>query len=560
LKSVGASRTPGVRSFPYGHPSISITDDTATIVCSPEVATREVRIKNVVLEVTADHTAGAMDFLRRAEQALPRALDGLADALGDEVLVIRRLRLAFGASIDGSTATLHQVEAALRQELERRVDEARRGGMGSEAAWYASEAAAVAAYLSALAQGRQREWPHRAWARLGATWDAVLESCSTKGTTFTGDVLAEVARLAASKDLFRLVGAGVASKLVELWLTRQEQSGVPSAGLCDWFGLPRDVRHEVLERALADSTGAWRGSDLAARSLLVLLAALFERWPPARALRFPLEQVQSEWEQARRAEGPSSRERAPKLESSAGGLVFWATLWNASELESELAASYTEERVRRAVRWAIGRALESGSASQRDPLLMLWAGEPPDALGAFSQVLIHEDPELLHRLALRRMTRAPDFAAHLKLAPLGDGVVAIGPRGCVVDFVAGATVHGAVPRIVQRFRERAGRDPESLDVADRLESADIDAVTEVDVPSLPEHWRTAARACGSLLRFIAEAAWRTSMRSTRGWAATLGGDEVELRRADVTSIGGGSWLGETMTIRIGGHERAVVLR
>jgi hypothetical protein len=502
---------------------------------------REVRVHHASVEVEADDAASAIATVRAAERALPAALDGLADDLGDEVLVIRSLELAASVLVSGHAVAAHELRRALRDHLRERIDDARRAATaarGPDYAWYPSEAEAIADYLGALHRGEGGRWPYRALAGYGADFAAVLRDCLARGAALAGDVLAALARAELGGALASRVDAALAAALVAAWAS----APAPGGEATDWRAFPAEVRARVAARALADLAGAASGAAPDVRRLLAL-AHLFAAWPPARALRFAARDLIAA--SAPAPEGAAASEAAAtRRVSRAGGLVFWARVLADIGLERALVEAYAEERVRRAARWALGRGLESASCEPRDPLLLAWSGEEPGAAAFPSLVLERADPEPLHAAALRAAAELGYLEAPLRAVPFGGGVAAMGAQGLVADWLPGAAdLHDAVSELVQRYAARAGCPPAAVEVEERLATADLDAIAEIDAPAVPDRWRPALWAAASLVRAAAAERWRVRQADARGWPAIVVGDEgVEIPRRHVEAIAAGAWL------------------
>ena len=241
--------------------------------------------------------------------------------------------------------------------------------------------------------------------------------------------------------------------------------------------------------------------------------------------------------------GAAADAAAPRRVSRAGGLVFWARVLADIGLDRALIEAYAEERVRRSARWALGRGLESASCEPRDPLLLAWSGEEPGAAAFPSLVLERADPGPLHAAAVRAASEL-GYLETLRAVPFGGGVAAMGKGGLVADWLPGAAdVHDAVPELVQRYAARAGRPPPAVEVEERLATADLDAIAEIDAPAVPDRWRPALWAAASLVRAAAAERWRVRHADARGWPAIVVGDEgVEIPRRHVEAIAGGAWL------------------
>lgn len=567
----------------------------------------EVRVDAATIHVIADDAAGAVDFLRTAEQALVDALEGLGDELGDEVLVIHELTLREHVRLSGARASLGELRRALHEHLAAMLAKVRgqavAGVAASGVAWYPSEAAAVGDYLGALVRGGAAGWPHRALAGYGGSAGEVLSACVARGgPLLVADVLAQVSRLGVARAIAAAIEPAAATALAAPW------TAPAPAAPTGWQEFPRALRAAVqaalradLPVADGDGSGEPQAPVPPGRATLILLAHLFAAWPPSRALVFEPAELASitaaavreraggeiatepagaetrERAGARAAERDAPRERAhadgptepagastgerahtpplppgvrglpepiPGLRaaSRAGGLTFWAVVLAESGCEASLIESYPEERRRRAVRWALGRALETSSLDSRDPLLLVWSGEAPRAAVFPAQTLAGGDPEPLHRLAVRLARRRGYLDMPLRTAPFGGGQVVLGGRGVVVDWLPAPDVHDAVADVARRFAERAGEPPAGIDVGADLSIPDLDAVSEIDAPAVADPWRPALWAAASLVRAAAMERWGLAMRDVRGWSATVCGDgSIELPRRHVTSVAAGIW-------------------
>jgi hypothetical protein len=310
---------------------------------------------------------------------------------------------------------------------------------------------------------------------------------------------------------------------------------------------------------LADLLRGTGAEGVVSRLPADVVAAFFEalrRPPEGRAVALAagwsrLEEAGIPTEALRRAIEGAPRRR---LVSAAGGLLAWAALFEAEGLADEIAEAYPELRVQRAVRWAVGRALEDARIGGADPTLLLWAGEDPGALVAPAPALAAADPAPLHRRAVRLAAARGLLGAPLEAARFGDFIALMSAGGICVDAILAERVHDAVPELVRRFVARAGAPPAGIQVAERLRGDAADALVEVDVPPLPEAWRVAVRAFASLARSALERRWRARAAETRGWPAIVEIGEppvVEIARAQAARIYAGSWLRED--VRLGGQ-------
>jgi len=538
---------------------------------------RDVRVHVADLGVIADDAPGAIAFLRTAERALPAALDGLADELGEEVLVVRRIELREEVLLSRTRASFEDVRRALRSHLGRLLEEARERAVSAAGTspdgpapgavsqardavvWYPSEAALIGRHLEAAARGALDAWPARLFADdYGRTWTEALRHVLGRGVALAGDVLASIARLGLGPTLAQIDQA-LAVELVALWT-----AAAADREQAMWASFPDEVRARVLVTVRADL--ALAAGETTIQAPLVVLAHLFAVWPPARVQGFARRELGDLAASAGPAApapsstpggGDAAGARQARIAARAGGLVFWARIAGEAGFEQALADAYREERERRAVRWALGRALEVGGLDVRDPLLLVWSGEDASAPASPSQILAGADPAGLHALATRIAAAGGHLASTLRVAPFSGGVIVLADRGVVVDALDERDPHEAVAAIASGFARRAGRPPAGIEVLDRLPGADLDAVLEIDVPSLPEAWRRATWTAASALRARAVDRWRLRMADARGWPATLvGGDAVVLVRRNVDAIAAGSWLPPSVSFA-GAHERRI---
>jgi hypothetical protein len=478
----------------------------------------DVRVKRIRLAIHATDAAIGVEALREAEALLPEILEGLAAGLGDELLVLKKVEVGLLLQKLGSSAIGPALRNRLDSVLASVVSAARNQATPtSNAAWYPSEAHAMAAYLGALAHGGAAEWPFSAFADWGATSARAFDTCLTRGAGFLADVIAEIARDDLS-ILDSLPESGVSAALGLL-----ELGAGPHAELLDIWELPNDVGLELLNTTPRDGSRA--------HGLLALLASLFRRWPPARGLRISVAEFETRLAR-------TSPERRP---SSAGGLVFWAEMLRMLGLEPD--ATYSERRVASAVRWGIARALETASVQPRDPLLLAFTGEVTDLVPAFEHTLRDADPEPLHGLAMAFAARKGYLDGELRVVPLGDERAAVTKHGIVLDSCVSDDAHAAVPQFVQNLVRRANGVSPVVEVVDALDSRTLDWITEVDAVFAPEAWRPALRAFTSVLRHWLMAEFGAELRVARGWRAMFSStDGIELRRSDVQRLNSGRWL------------------
>ena len=127
----------------------------------------EVRVGALHIAVRASHAECGLQVLNAAEQALPRVLAQLGQALGDEVLVLHKVEIRLLARSAGEAGLEQGLEQRLRSRLEILIEDAREQ-RGSRSISYPSRAHALAAYLGALTQGQASAWPFTAFHAWGA--------------------------------------------------------------------------------------------------------------------------------------------------------------------------------------------------------------------------------------------------------------------------------------------------------------------------------------------------------------------------------------------------------
>ena len=82
----------------------------------------------------------------------------------------------------------------------------------------------------------------------------------------------------------------------------------------------------------------------------------------------------------------------------------------------------------------------------------------------------------------------------------------------------------------------------------RLSAADLDLLTQVDVPGLREDWRAAVLSLACLVGKLGAVRWNCTLATTRGWnAAVVSDDRVELRRRDAAGVAGATWVRDAVT-------------
>lgn len=468
--------------------------------------------------------------LRELEGAVRGALDGIADDLGEEVLVIRQLSLGFRAVADGSSiggALRGAIRVALRREIARSLRAAKAPDSSGEAVLFPSEAAAVSSYLVALHRGTASNWPFRAFQSWGRDWSAVVEEIIDHGRVFAGDVLAGAFTALGPDDFAAALPPDAARGIIAAW---QRRDG--SASL-DWTRLPPDVRSMAPSSVIAPREVAL------ATDLVRLLAA----WPPARALTVDVE------DRPDSATSPSDAGNV-RLPSRACGLAYWLVLLAELGIDHALVDRYPDTRIRRAARWALGRALQAGDVDPLDPTLLLFAGEEPGRAIVPVASLAPISAEALHAVAL-----SVAAGGHLRLAHIADATVAFDGE-VVVDTVERTKPDKAIAQVVRSYRERSGVEPKSVSLVDAT-SQDIDVVHRVDVPILPSAWRAAVRALASAVRANAPVDDR-SATVTHGWhGAVIGDGTIELGRHDAERVASGAW---TSVYPIVVEQRAIALR
>jgi hypothetical protein len=575
-------------------------------------------IHRVTLHATAADAGDALRVLRTAEAVIHRAVEGAAAAVGGEVLVLRRVELDFAVDLDGrQVLAAGLMEQALRGALRRAIQRARSEASASgpvvseQVAWFPSEAAAIAELLAAHAQGRASAWPYASLTLWGATPAELIRACLERGRVLLGDVLAAAIQRLDAATLLGLAGEDLAAAVVATCTTGGERTLSASAlpadlraavaaevgrlssasaaqrdlvALARLFALwppardariplvdlrliagaeprsreatPAEVLAELLQGTAAASVLGLLPADVVAALIALLRGPREGREAALASLWGRLEQAGVATVELRRAvEGA----QAKRLVSAAGGLVAWAALFAAEGLSAEIDAAYPEPRAQRAVRWAIGCALEDARIGGVDPALLLWAGEDPDALIDPGLSLFMADPEPLHRSALRLAGARGLGSTPLSAARFGDTVTLTGEAGFCVDAVPGDDVDRVIPELVRRFARRTGGPPAGISVAPRMSGEAVDALVDVDVPPLPEPFRVAVRAFASAARSALLARWRAPVRALRRWPAIVEvgpGVVVELLRSDVSHVGGGGWLREAVQM----GARSVIVR
>jgi hypothetical protein len=489
----------------------------------------DVLVRRASLFVSATSAEPAVRGLDALEVAIRAALSHVAEEIGSELVVVNSLELALQVVESGRQLVATDLQAELRRAICARLDAARTRSAESsitrQVARFASESVALAEYLRALVSGNAEHWPFRAFRDYGTTWDGVLSNCLARDRLLLADVLASVSRLLGSDETARQTSDELAVRIVAAWAS----SG--SNGATGGIRLPDEISSSF--RASARLSGSSSGAN----RRLSTLVQLFALWPPARALTFTGADL-DELALARSSSGPAAERRA----SMAGGLVVLAKLFEECGLDRALVEAYPEQRVRRAVRWVVGRALETARLNARDPLLAMWAGESPGAVLAPLRVLADADPEPLHRLALGVALREK-LLHELRLVPFGDEVVLLAAEQMVVDSVPAPDVHEAVPELVRRFALRCGQLPDELSVLRSASTSESDAIADIDTPSLPTSWQPSVRAGAAVARALLFRRWKARLHDVRGWTAiAVNEDEIELRGSDAARVLAGEWL------------------
>jgi hypothetical protein len=537
------------------------------------------RVRRATLHAIAPDTPSALSILHIAESALPRALEAAASSVGEEMLVIRRIELAFAVQLEGHSAPSEgQLELSLRRSFTRALLAVRGGSdeplVTPQVAWFPNEAVAVAEVVVAQAEGRGSAWPYSSLTQWGATPSDVLRTSLARGRPFLGDALGWIGRRLAADRLSALVPDDLASLIIPAWTDAGGTGGGERSIAAS--ALPADLR-----TAIAAYVARAAGASPVQRDFATL-AQLLALWPPARDSQISLDVIRElataergHLDRAVDADERKTRVPLQRLVSAAGGLLAWAVLFDREELSASIAAAYPLPRAERAVRWAVGRALEDPGVGNADPLLLLWAGEDPTTFTEPSRALAAADPEPLHRLAIAAAARRGLFAAPLEAAPFGDLVVLTGETGFCVDAIpidrgpsAGShetafptSPHDAIPEIARKFARRSGAPPAGIRVSTQMRSEHADSLVEVDVPPLPEAWRIAVRAFASLARDVLRQRWRARMSDLRRWPGIVEigpRTAVELRRSDVSRTGDGDRLATGVSI-LGGSLRVRIV-
>jgi hypothetical protein len=561
-------------------------------------------IQRVSLHATADDANDALRVLHAAEAVLRRAVEASAAALGGEVLVFRRVNLDIAVDLDGEHPIEEaQLESALRGAVVRPIARARAAPASGpviteEYAWFPDEAAALAELLAAHAGGRASQWPFDLMTLWGDTPADLLRGCLERDRSLLADVLAVAVRQMGGQSLLALVTEELAEAVVAAFGASAQDGAIAGAAL------PEEVR-----RAISAEAAELHGHTRAKRDLGAL-ARLFALWPPARVRRVPVAELRllaseepaaderslsrvleelldaaaaralvdrltaeaiaalvavlrggrdprslaAVWAQLEASgidvaalreavEGISLR----RIPSAAGGLIAWAALFDAEGLWSAIDDAYPASRTQRAVRWAVGCALEDARIGGIDPTLALWCGEDPGApIDAWS-ALQEADAEPLHACAIRFAARRRVLSGALEIARFGDFVTLTGDTVFCLDAVLGEDVHRAVPELVRRLMRRSGSPPPAICVADRMSLPALDALADVDVPTLTEAWRAAVRAFASAARAAVAERWRVALADLRRWPAVveLGRDHeatVEILASDAKRVAGAGWL------------------
>jgi hypothetical protein len=480
---------------------------------------QEIRAVRAKIVARAPDAATAVPVVRAAERAIFEALGDLAEEGGEELLVVKAIEVALRVGLDGSQSPIG-LTRALRRVLRQRIEQAREHastGCLSDIAWFPSVAAAVAEKIVAVRRGRGHAWPFPLVPVTGNTTADLLVASSDEGPMFFADVLAHLARIIRPGEVVELFSPDLAVDLLARFASNE--------GTFSWETLPDDVLASIWSSAR--EMHATPGRRPAQR--LALLAAIFATWPPARALAV------REVDLDDLLDGDPIRlaERRP---SSAGGLVAWAYLLESCGFDAEVRHAYPEIRHRRAVRWALGRALEASALSAHDPLLVIWSGEPLGSKLMPDAVLAEADPEPLHRFAIRSALR--QSAAHIRIVPFGAEFVALLPGDIVADSVVGCpSGHSAVPEIVGNFIARFGAPPDEVEVVDSPKGSELDAISAVDVPGISDRFRPAVRAAASVARSVLTRTWNLTMHDLHGWQAFVTSNgPIHVRRRNLRRV------------------------
>lgn len=413
-----------------------------------------VRVRRWELRARSADPPSAASLLRTSVES---ALELLAREIAPRWVVLERVELHarnYGEGPVDAAALAREVLAAVR----RRVPLTNTVAEGVAAFPY--EAAARAGLLAALVRREQAQFPWRAMRH----WAASLDDVDGWAREELADALVHVPLEKAS---------WLTSEVAERWLGRWTSGDRPPLGT---RGLPTEIVEAF--------TTAW---DTAHEPVERLLAALelFRRWPPARAFDLP-----------RRA--PVAR--PVLLPSRAGHLGLWQTLLDAGGLDP--GASFDHPASARLARWAIARALSDTRVPGDDPLLLAFAGEPLDGRGPASHRFWEVDPSPLHRTA--RELAVAQSTDTLRISPLFGGALVLHGSGVVHDVVFDGD---ALAAIVRRHAQLGGVRLESVEVLDDTPSSVREALLRLDVSALPDPWRAAIIAFGSLLERYALEAW-----------------------------------------------------
>lgn len=463
----------------------------------------DVLVRRAEIRVVAPDGESATEALHAAEPAWRAALQSLSDALGDEVVILRDLDLRMALRTDGDRVPRSQLQRHIESWIGRRIVEARThvaAHITPETAWFPNEAACVAAYLQALAEGRAGTWPFTSLRSLGSSVPEVLSQYLVREHLVLGGLLAELARASGPANLLDVIPQALARSIVQRWAPQSEAQAL------DPDALPRDVRLRL------GSFASERKSNDDPRGRLRLLAQLLSDWPPARALS--VSEACLDTLAGRRPE-------ADTLSSTAGGLIAWSVLLEASGIGEGLWRAYSDERARTAARLVIGCALGNVASRAPDPILMVWAGEAVGARLNMHALLAEASPEPLHSASLLEARRRGWLDGILQVFALGDQFAVQGSMGICVDTVLAASTHDAVQPAVSAYVRRAGTAPGEVEPLPDAPRSALDAIHEVDVSWLPEDWRSAARCAASVLRCALLHEWRLRLPALRGWQATV---------------------------------------
>ncbi len=479
-------------------------------------AASDVWVGHAQLRVRASNAGAGVASLRVLEQALPEALSAVAGLPGDSVVVLRKVDLRLAARLSGD-ASKGALLSALRSHLKSRIREAmsQSAEISEDSAHFPSRPAALAAYVAALAEGSAQRWPFSSFAGYGATPLAVLRSCAEESLALAGDVLAGWSSRVGAHVVLQSLGDAEALELCGFWISPRGATELPSVVLARLKAAPQSELSET-------------------RRLLLGLLVGFELWPPLRG-----ELV----ERSAILRPAASGLKQAAQPSSAGGLVFWALLLQQTGLMDELAAAYPHPRRRSAVLWALGRCLESPSIDARDPLLLWWCGESPDARMSPTQVLADSDPEPAHRIAVQVCVASGGAAEGVVIAPWGDGWIAMS-RDVAIDFCLDGDVEQSLEAVVSRFKARAGEFPAGVALRSQATEGARHVLGTLDMPSIPDTWRPAVLALASVVAQKLRETYGANVADLRSWQASLTETGIVVKRSDAQRVKSGLWMPE----------------